>query len=82
MKRAAKWVAAVLLVLVFGLVAAAGYFLGSESGSRRLLGWVPGLTVEGFEGRLAGRWRAERLRWQGGDDRVQIETPRLDWSPG
>ncbi|WP_376782865.1 translocation/assembly module TamB domain-containing protein [Stutzerimonas balearica] len=81
MKRAAKWVAAVLLVLVFGLVAAAGYFLGSESGSRRLLGWVPGLTVEGFEGRLAGRWRAERLRWQGGDDRVQIETPRLDWSP-
>ncbi|HAF91084.1 MAG TPA: hypothetical protein DCG67_04905, partial [Pseudomonas sp.] len=54
---------------------------GSESGSRRLLGWVPGLTVEGFEGRLAGRWWAERLRWQGGADRVQIEAPRLDWSP-
>ncbi len=82
MKRLLAAVALLVLGLALALALAAGYLLGSESGSRRLLGWVPGLTLEGFEGRFGGHWQAERLHWQQGEDSVRIEAPQLDWSPG
>lgn len=49
----------------------------SESGSRWLLGRVPGLTVEDFRGRLLGDWTAARLRWQSGASRVELERLRV-----
>ena len=66
----------ILLVLIVTAV-----LLGTASGSRWLLGQVPGLTVEAFEGRLGQRWQAERLIWEQDGSRVEVQQPRLAWSP-
>lgn len=70
-------VLALFAVMLLGLFA----LLGSETGSRWLLRQVPGLEVEHFSGHLGGHWQAERLVWQQGEQRVQVEAPELDWSP-
>ncbi|WP_397377700.1 translocation/assembly module TamB domain-containing protein [Pseudomonas sp.] len=69
--------AGLLLVLLASLAA----LLGTQAGSRWLLAQVPGLQVDGFQGRLAGSWQAAQLSWQQGDTRVQVLTPRLSASP-
>lgn len=67
----------VLLVVCSGL----SLLLGTQGGSRWLLAQVPGLQVEGFNGRLAGRWSAANLRWQQGQNSVKLISPNLAWSP-
>lgn len=67
-------VLALLLAVVTGL-------LGSHAGSRWLLEQVPGLQVEGFHGRLGDSWSATQVRWQQGEQRVQIDALSLSWSP-
>jgi translocation and assembly module TamB len=69
--------AGLLLVLLVSLVA----LVGTQAGSRWLLVQVPGLQVDGFQGRLGGSWQAAQLSWQQGDTRVQVLTPRLRASP-
>lgn len=81
MRRALKGLGWALLALLLLLVALCGWLLGSESGSRWALGQVPGLAVQGFAGRLGGDWQAERLVWRQGERRVEVESPRLAWSP-
>ncbi|MEA1607349.1 translocation/assembly module TamB domain-containing protein [Pseudomonas spirodelae] len=66
-----------LLVVCSGL----SLLLGTQGGSRWLLEQVPGLQVEGFNGRLAGRWSAANLRWQQGQNSAQLISPSLAWSP-
>ncbi|MCQ4347146.1 translocation/assembly module TamB [Pseudomonas stutzeri] len=66
-----------LLLALAGLIA----LPASEPGSRWLLGRVPGLTVEAFEGRLLGDWRAAALRWQSGATRLALEQPRMALRP-
>ncbi|MFB4392189.1 MULTISPECIES: translocation/assembly module TamB domain-containing protein [unclassified Pseudomonas] len=70
-----------LLGLVLLVVMGLGLTLGTQGGSRWLLGLVPGLGVDGFEGRLGGQWQAQRLAWAQGDDRVELHAPQLAWSP-
>lgn len=67
----------VLLVVCSGL----SLLLGTQGGSRWLLAQVPGLQIEGFNGRLAGRWSAVNLRWQQGQNSVLLISPSLAWSP-
>jgi translocation and assembly module TamB len=67
----------VLLASVLSLA----LLLGTQGGSRWLLAQAPGLQIDGFSGRLAGSWSAQRLQWQQGDDSVQVLTPSLSWSP-
>jgi translocation and assembly module TamB len=66
-----------LLVVCSGL----SLLLGTQGGSHWLLAQMPGLQVEGFNGRLAGRWSAVNLRWQQGQKSVQFISPSLAWSP-
>lgn len=80
MSRVVKGSLLALLMLVLLLVLAFAVALGTGAGSRWLLGNVPGLQVQGFEGRLAGSWRADRLEWQQGEQRVTLVSPSLDWS--
>lgn len=63
-------------LLLLALVAMLG-LPASESGSRWLLGRVPGLAVEDFRGRLLGDWTAAALRWQSGETRVQLESLKV-----
>jgi len=70
-----------LLGLVLLLAVALGTLLGTSAGSRWLLTQVPGLTVEAFEGRLGQRWQADRLIWEQDGSRVEVQQPRLAWSP-
>ncbi|WP_458130613.1 translocation/assembly module TamB domain-containing protein [Pseudomonas sp. R3-41] len=69
--------AGVLLAVVLALSVA----LGTAFGSRWALGLVPGLSVENFQGRLGGQWSADRLLWQQGDSRVEVDRLIFAWSP-
>ncbi|WP_409274803.1 translocation/assembly module TamB domain-containing protein [Pseudomonas sp. KCJK9111] len=74
-----------MLLGLFGLMAVLtltiALVIGTEGGSRWALGKVPGLTVEGFAGRLAGTWQASRLSYDDGQTQVQAQAPLLSWSP-
>ncbi|AUZ47017.1 hypothetical protein BOP93_15885 [Pseudomonas orientalis] len=69
---------AVLALLLLTLWA----LLGTQAGSRWVLGQVPGLSVENFHGRLGGQWSADHLLWQQDGSRVELNAPTFDWSPG
>lgn len=81
MRRALKYAGLSLAGLLALLIVLLAWMLATSSGSRWTLGLVPGLQVDGFEGRLGGQWTAEQLRWQQGDDQVLVLQPRFDWSP-
>ena len=70
-----------LAALLVALVLAAGFVawaVGAESGSRTLLGLVPGLRVEGARGSLLGDFSAEHVEVAlEGRDRVVLEG--LSW---
>ena len=68
-----------LLVLLIAL--AVGALLGTTAGSRWVLGKAPGVHVEDFRGRLGGEWQAQRLVWEQDGSRVEIQSPRMAWSP-
>ncbi|PKL97196.1 MAG: hypothetical protein CVV19_16750, partial [Gammaproteobacteria bacterium HGW-Gammaproteobacteria-9] len=81
MRRILRGLGWTLLGLVLLLAIALGTLLGTSAGSRWLLTQVPGLTVEAFEGRLGQRWQADRLIWEQDGSRVEVQQPRLAWSP-
>lgn len=74
------WSLAALVALLLLVGVAIGTLLGTAGGSRWLLAQAPGVQVDGFQGRLGGRWQAEQLRWNQAQNSVVVERPRLDWS--
>lgn len=76
-KIAGLAVLAILAVLLLALWA----ILGTQAGSRWVLGRVPGLSVENFQGHLGGQWNADHLLWAQDGSRVELKAPTLDWSP-
>ncbi|WP_369959328.1 translocation/assembly module TamB domain-containing protein [Pseudomonas benzenivorans] len=81
MRRGLRCGAYALLGVIALVALALWLLLGTSGGSRWALERVPGLKVEGFEGRLGGRWQAERLTWHQDDDRLVVQAPLLEWSP-
>lgn len=81
MKRVIKYLLIGLLGVIASLGIAVGLLLGTEAGSRWVLGQVPGLEVTDFQGRLAGRWQASQLVWADGDSKVEVQAALLAWSP-
>ena len=81
MKRGLKIALLAVLSLVVLVLLAVVSLLGTQAGSRWALSQVPGLTLENFQGRLAGQWSADHLLWQQGEDRVELIKPVLAWSP-
>lgn len=79
--RVLKFILLGVLGSVLLVALALGLLLGTEGGSRWALGRVPGLTIDDFQGRLAGTWQASRLSWVDGGNHVQVEAPLLSWSP-
>jgi len=75
------WVAgAALGVLALGALAL-HLLLQREAGARWLLGQVPGLQVQGWQGALGGeRWQAERLRYSWDQGRSVLVIESLDAS--
>jgi len=81
LKRIAIITGLTLLALMLLVVVGVGMILGTQSGSRMVLGWVPGMQVENFSGHLGGRWQADSLVWQSGESKVEVDAPVFDWSP-
>ena len=79
--RFVKWTLIALLSLIVLLVLVVTLLVGTQAGSRWVLGQVPGVEVDGFAGRLGGAWHADQLIWAAGDQRVTVVQPALDWSP-
>lgn len=71
---------AVMAVLAIGVLTGWA-ILGTQAGSRWALARVPGLSVENFQGRLGGQWRADHLLWEQGSSRVELQAPTFAWSP-
>lgn len=73
------WIGGLLALLVIGLLAAyAGgrWLLTTEAGARRLLGWVPGLSVEAPSGSLLGDFSARRIEYLlPGDGLLRVDEP-------
>nr|WP_245399190.1 translocation/assembly module TamB domain-containing protein [Pseudomonas syringae] len=63
------------------MVVGVSLLLGTQTGSQWALARVPGLQLENFQGRLGGQWRADRLIWQQGEDRVDVQSPEFEWTP-
>jgi len=80
-KRGLKIALLAVLSLVVLVLLAVVSLLGTQAGSRWALSQVPGLTLENFQGRLAGQWSADHVLWQQGADRVELIKPLLAWSP-
>lgn len=81
LKRIAAITAITLLSLVILVTLTLTVVLGTQNGSRWALGLVPGLSVEGFAGRLGGAWQADHLVWEQGPSRVEVDAPVFAWSP-
>lgn len=81
LKRTLAITAITLLSLVILVGLTLTLLLGTQSGSRWALGLVPGLSVEGFSGRLGGAWQADHLVWQQDQSKVEVDAPVFDWSP-
>lgn len=81
MKRGLKISALALLSLVLLIVLSITAVLGTQAGSRWVLGLVPGLSVDNFQGRLGGQWSADHLLWQQDTSRVELSKPIFEWSP-
>ncbi|MBP3997858.1 translocation/assembly module TamB domain-containing protein [Pseudomonas koreensis] len=81
MKRGLKISALALLSLVLLIVLSITAVLGTQAGSRWVLGLVPGLSVDDFQGRLGGQWSADHLLWQQDSSRVELSKPIFEWSP-
>lgn len=81
MKRGLKITALTLLALVLLIVLSVTAVLGTAAGSRWVLGLVPGLSVENFQGRLGGQWSADHLLWQQDSSRVELNQAIFAWSP-
>ncbi|EJM30902.1 MULTISPECIES: translocation/assembly module TamB domain-containing protein [Pseudomonas] len=81
MKRGLKISALALLSLVLLIVLSITAVLGTQAGSRWVLGLVPGLSLDNFQGRLGGQWSADHLLWQQDSSRVELSKPIFEWSP-
>ncbi|WP_310463411.1 translocation/assembly module TamB domain-containing protein [Sphaerotilus sp.] len=81
-QRQARWslwpLLAVLVLLAFGLVAGLYAALASESGSRWLLGLVPGLQSSGVRGCLLDDFDADQLRYRLNARQV-LQIDQLRW---
>ncbi|NVL47027.1 hypothetical protein F2S75_16530, partial [Pseudomonas syringae pv. actinidiae] len=76
-KRTAKIAGVSLIALLLLVIVSVSLLLGTQAGSRWALARVPGLQLENFQGRLGGQWNAERLVWQQGEDRVEVQAVAL-----
>ncbi|WP_460141329.1 translocation/assembly module TamB domain-containing protein [Pseudomonas sp. S2_E01] len=81
MKRGLKITLLAILALLMLVLLAFTTVLGTAPGSRWVLGLVPGLSVENFQGRLGGQWSADHLVWQQDTSRVELDQVIFAWSP-
>ncbi|MGF6283111.1 translocation/assembly module TamB domain-containing protein [Pseudomonas silensiensis] len=81
MKRGLKITLLAILALLMLVVLTVATVIGTATGSRWALGFVPGLTVENFQGRLGGQWSADHVLWQQDSSRVELDKVIFAWSP-
>ncbi|MGF6201959.1 translocation/assembly module TamB domain-containing protein [Pseudomonas laurylsulfatiphila] len=81
MKRGLKVTLLAIAALLMLVVLTLATVLGTATGSRWALGFVPGLTLDNFQGRLGGQWSADRVRWQQDTSRVELNQVIFAWSP-
>jgi len=81
LNRGLKITLLAILALLMLVVLALTTVLGTAAGSRWALGFVPGLTVDNFQGRLGGQWSADHLVWQQDTSRVELSKAIFAWSP-
>ena len=81
MKRGLKITLLTILALLMLVVLTLATVLGTATGSRWALGFVPGLSLDNFQGRLGGQWSADRLLWQQDSSRVELSKVIFAWSP-
>ncbi|NWO05181.1 MAG: translocation/assembly module TamB domain-containing protein [Alteromonadaceae bacterium] len=80
-----RWLGLAVLVVVLAILVLVGStiaLLRSETGTAWIIDRIPGLQTEQASGSLLGAWQARRLQWQGYGVSVDVQDPRVAWSPG
>lgn len=77
--RLAKYSLITLLLLLLLVTSSLIVIIKTEIGTRYLLSYIPGLTVEGSQGSLSGGWSAKQLIWQDDSTKVILTNPALTW---
>jgi translocation and assembly module TamB len=80
-KRGLKVTLLAMAALLMLVVLTLATVLGTATGSRWALGFVPGLTLDNFQGRLGGQWSADGVSWQQDNNRVELSQVIFAWSP-
>ena len=81
MKRGLKISLLAVLTLLMLVALTLATVLGTAAGSRWALGFVPGLSLDNFQGRLGGQWSADRVVWQQDASQVELNKVIFAWSP-
>ncbi|KEX92963.1 hypothetical protein HA62_16280 [Pseudomonas putida] len=81
MKRGLKITLLAVLAMLMLVVLTVATVLGTATGSRWALGFVPGLSLDNFQGRLGGQWSADHVLWQQDTSRVELDKVIFAWSP-
>ena len=81
MKRGLNLSLLAILTLLMLVALTLAMVLGTAAGSRWALGFVPGLTLDNFQGRLGGQWSADRVLWQQDASQVELNKVIFAWSP-
>lgn len=76
MKRRIGIALATAVALMGVLLLSLCVVLATQTGSRWLLGWVPGLEIEAFQGSLLRQWQADRLQWTDGEG-TQVDAQNV-----
>lgn len=75
-----------IATMVFLLIAASAWLLGTASGARAAFSGISALSdgvvdAQGIDGRLAGQLRVARLTLRPPDTQLVLDEVRLDWRP-
>lgn len=86
MKLGLRWIVAVLLLTLVVLLLTFGWLVTSQAGfrwviDRILLPIVPQLTIESYEGRLAGTIKLQNIHYKNAKINVAVRDLHFDWSP-
>ncbi|GLR63007.1 translocation/assembly module TamB domain-containing protein [Marinospirillum insulare] len=79
MRKLAYGLITTLTSLLVTLLALVAWLAFTSSGGQWLVGQLPGLKVNGFQGQLANQWQAERVEWQNTQLKLVLEKLSFSW---
>ena len=78
-RKLAYWLVGTLAGLSLSLLLLVSWLVFTTSGGQWILGQVPSLSVNGFQGQLASQWQAKQVQWQGEGVQLDLQDLAFSW---